>query len=222
MFNETISRNLDAMINGPNKKLKNLIIKRQNENFGNLDDFEPDDGQTIANSVNKLLNTLQIINMSLKEFLDFDSFRKNMPKLKKESLNLSNLLFQIRDEVQQFSATQIASILYFMTEIYSSYSQVLVNKPNENFNMTGSLIGRKEISEKEANILTSLKQLYSAFLLPPLVSLEAAINSSTGNEIYKKNDRALEEPEPEEPEPPTLREARERYFASMFPKENAF
>ena len=160
--------------------------------------------------------------MSLKEFLDFDSFRKNMPKLKKESLNLSNLLFQIRDEVQQFSATQIASILYFMTEIYSSYSQVLVNKPNENFNMTGSLIGRKEISEKEANILTSLKQLYSAFLLPPLVSLEAAINSSTGNEIYKKNDRALEEPEPEEPEPPTLREARERYFASMFPKENAF
>jgi len=222
MFNETISRNLDAMINGPNKKLKNLIIKRQNENFGNLDDFEPDDGQTIANSVNKLLNTLQIINMSLKEFLDFDSFRKQMPNLKKESLNLSELLFQIRDEVQQFSATQIASILYFMTEIYGSYSEVLVNKPNEVINTTGSLTGRKEIAEKEANIMKSLKKLYSTYLLPPLVSLEAAINSSTGNEIYKKNDRALEEPEPEEPEPPTLREARERYFASMFPNENAF
>ena len=93
MFNETISRNLDAMINGPNKKLKNLIIKRQNENFGNLDDFEPDDGQTIANSVNKLLNTLQIINMSLKEFLDFDSFRKQMPNLKKRKFEFVRASF---------------------------------------------------------------------------------------------------------------------------------
>ena len=76
MFNETISQNLDAMINGPNKKLKNLIMKRQNENFGNLDDFEPDDGQIIADSVNKLLNTLQIINMSLKEFLDLGIITK--------------------------------------------------------------------------------------------------------------------------------------------------
>ena len=220
MFNEKNSQNLDRLINGPNMRLKELIIKRQNENFGNLDDFEPDDGQIIADSVSKLLNILQMINMTLREFLDFDSFRKNMPKLKKESLNLSELLFQIRDEVQQFSATQIASILYFMTEIYSSYSKVLVNKPNENFNMTGSLIGRKEIAEKEANIMTSLKQLYSAFLLPPLVSLEAVINSSTGNEIYNKKNDSTEPEDPEEPErvmPPTIREARERYFSPMFP-----
>ena len=222
MFNETISRNLDAMINGPNKKLKNLIIKRQNENFGNLDDFEPDDRQIIADSVNNLLNTLQIINITLREFLDFDSFRKNMPKLKKESLNLSELLFQIRDEVQQFSATQIASILYFMTEIYGSYSHVLVNKPNEVLNMTGSLIGRKEIAEKEANIMTSLKQVYSAFLLPALVSLESIINSSTGNEIYNKKNNSTEPEEKDRVLPPTLREARERYFSPMFPNnENA-
>ncbi len=219
MFNEKNSQNLDRLINGPNMRLKELIIKRQNENFGNLDDFEPDDGQIIADSVSNLLNILQVINITLQEFLDFDSFRKNMPKLKKESLTLSEVIFQIRDEVQQFSATQIASILYFMTEIYGSYSEVLVNKPNEVINTTGSLTGRKEIAEKEANIMKSLKKLYSTYLLPPLVSLEAAINSSTGNEIYKKNDRALEEPEPE---PPTLREARERYFASMFPNENAF
>ena len=112
-----------------------------------------------------------------------------------------------------------------MTEIYGSYSQVLVNKPNVVFYMTGSLTGKKEIAEKEANIMTSLKQVYSAFLLPALVSLESIINSSTGNEIYKKNDRALEEPEqPEEAERliPSQREARERYFSPMFPNnENA-
>jgi hypothetical protein len=222
MFNEKNSQNLDRLINGPNMRLKELIIKRQNENFGNLDDFEPDDGQIIADSVSNLLNILQMINITLREFLDFDSFRKNMPKLKKESLTLSEVIFQIRDEVQQFTATQIASILYFMTEIYGSYSEVLVNKPNEVINITGSLTGRKEMAEKEANIMKSLKKLYSTYLLPPLVSLEAAINSSTGNDIYKKNDRALEEPEPEEPEPPTLREARERYFSPMFPNnENA-
>ena len=219
MFNENNSQNLDTMINGPNRKLKNLIIKRQNENFGNLDDFEPDDGQIIADSVSKLLNILQMINITLREFLDFDSFRKNMPKLKKESLNLSELLFQIRDEVQQFSATQIASILYFMTEIYGSYSQVLVNKPNVVFYMTGSLTGKKEIAEKEANIMTSLKQLYSAFLLPALVSLESIINSSTGNEIYNKKNDNTEPEEPEEQERliPSQREARERYFSPMFP-----
>ena len=221
MYNEKNSQNLDRLINGPNMRLKELIIKRQNENFGNLDDFEPDDGQIIADSVSNLLNILQMINITLREFLDFDSFRKNMPKLKKESLTLSEVIFQIRDEVQQFSATQIASILYFMTEIYGSYSEVLVNKPNEVINMTG----KKEMAEKEANIMKSLKKLYSTYLLPPLVSLEAAINSSTGNEIYKKNDRALEEPEqPEEAERliPSQREARERYFSPMFPNnENA-
>lgn len=179
MFNTKSSTYLENLINGNNRKYRDFIIKTQKTNFGNFEeDFQADDvDEEIQNSVNQLLNSMQNLDSSLKESVDFESMKKQIPLIKNESQKLYQYILQISEEVKSFTATQVSSVLNLIDEINESYNNVIQIKPADIQDPTS----RTEMLKKVANVIKSFKLVYTKNILPSFISLQSLINSSTND-----------------------------------------